>query len=164
MDSRCVYVVDDCDRILFPALSPEPGLSPVCRRSGLLRDSKLLERDFQRPVSPGGSSRAGTPVSPPRLGRKAAFYPLSGALALLRLLFPARYTRSADLLTVGGIYVLAKFFEMFDRSIYDLGHIVSGHTLKDLTAALSAYWGLRMLKLRIPCGEASKRIHSLKVV
>lgn len=90
-------------------------------------------------------------------------YPLVG-VPLIILLFPARYTRTADLLAVGGIYVLAKFFELFDRSIFDLGHIISGHTLKHLTAALSAYWALRMLKLRIPCGEAPKRIYSLKVV
>ena len=90
-------------------------------------------------------------------------YPLLG-VPLIIVLFPASYTRTADLLAVAGIYILAKVFELFDRSIYDLGHIVGGHTLKHLIAALSAYWALRMLKLRVPCGEASKRVFSLKVV
>jgi hypothetical protein len=90
-------------------------------------------------------------------------YPLLG-VPLIIVLFPASYTRTADLLAVAGIYILAKVSELFDRSIYDLGHIVSGHTLKHLIAALSAYWALRMLRLRVPCGEASKRVFSLKVV
>jgi hypothetical protein len=80
-------------------------------------------------------------------------YPLLG-IPLVILLFPASYTRTADLLIVGGIYVLAKVFELFDRPIYDLAHIVSGHTLKHLVAALSAYWALRMLQLRVPNVEA----------
>ena len=83
-------------------------------------------------------------------------YPLLG-VPLIILLFPASYTRTADLLAVGGIYVLAKLFELLDRPIFDLGHVVSGHTLKHLTAALSAYWVLRMLRLRIPCGTAMKK-------
>ena len=83
-------------------------------------------------------------------------YPLLG-VPLIILLFPASYTRTADLLAVGGIYVLAKLFELLDRPIFDLGHVVSGHTLKHLTAAVSAYWALRMLRLRIPCGTAMKK-------
>lgn len=84
-------------------------------------------------------------------------YPLLG-VPLIILLFPASYTRTADLLAAGGIYILAKLFELLDRPIFDLGHFVSGHTLKHLTAALSAYWALRMLQLRVPRGEALKRV------
>ena len=76
-------------------------------------------------------------------------YPLLG-VPLLTILFPASYTRTADFLVVGGIYVLAKVFELLDRPIFELGHVASGHTLKHLTAALSAYWALRMLKRRTP--------------
>lgn len=83
-------------------------------------------------------------------------YPLL-AVPLLILLFPASYTRTVDLLVVGGIYIIAKLFELFDRPIFELGHVVSGHTLKHLIAALSAYWALRMLKLRSPvAGPATK--------
>jgi hypothetical protein len=71
-------------------------------------------------------------------------------LLLLLALFPARYTRGADLLVSLGFYVLAKILEVSDGRIFALGHIVSGHTLKHLAAALSAYWVLRMLRLRRP--------------
>jgi ceramidase len=88
-------------------------------------------------------------------------YPLLG-VPLLIVLFPAKYTRTGDLLTVGGIYVLAKLFELLDHPIFGLGRVVSGHTLKHLVAALSAYWALRMLELRSPmttgASEAARSI------
>jgi hypothetical protein len=71
-------------------------------------------------------------------------------ILLLLLLFPPRYTRGADLVVALGFYALAKVFESCDQQIFALGHIVSGHTLKHLAAAFSAYWILRMLKLRAP--------------
>ena len=36
-----------------------------------------------------------------------------------------------------GLYGLAKVFEALDRPIFDLGHVVSGHTLKHLIAAVA---------------------------
>ena len=71
-------------------------------------------------------------------------------LLLLIALFPPRYTRGADLIVSLGFYGLAKILEAADRPIFSLGGIVSGHTLKHLAAAVSAYWILRMLKLRTP--------------
>jgi hypothetical protein len=71
-------------------------------------------------------------------------------LLLLVALFPPRYTRGADLIISLLIYALAKVFEAADRPIFNLGGIVSGHTLKHVTAAVSAYWILRMLELRAP--------------
>ena len=71
-------------------------------------------------------------------------------LLLLVALFPRRYTRGADLLVSLGIYSVAKIFEAGDRAIFSLGGIVSGHTLKHVAAAVSAYWILRMLRLRKP--------------
>jgi hypothetical protein len=71
-------------------------------------------------------------------------------LFLLVALFPPRYTRGADLITSLLIYALAKVFEAADRPIFNLGGMISGHTLKHITAAVSAYWILRMLKLRAP--------------
>jgi len=65
-------------------------------------------------------------------------------------LFPPRYTRTWDLALALALYALAKLFEVADRSIFSLGGIVSGHTLKHLAAAASAYWILRMLKVRAP--------------
>jgi hypothetical protein len=69
---------------------------------------------------------------------------------LIVLLLPPRYTRSSDLALVAGSYVLAKVLETLDKPIFELGHIVSGHTLKHLAAATAGYWILRMLQKRRP--------------
>lgn len=71
-------------------------------------------------------------------------------LLLLIALFPPRYTRAADFILALAFYAAAKLLEAADRLIFRLGGIVSGHTLKHLAAALSAYWILRMLRLRTP--------------
>jgi hypothetical protein len=73
-------------------------------------------------------------------------------LLLLVALFAPRYTRGADLIVSLGFYGLAKILEAADRQIFALGGIVSGHTLKHIAAAVSAYWVLRMLQLRAPSG------------
>ncbi len=77
------------------------------------------------------------------------FFPLL-ATPLIVLLFPPRYTKGVDIAVALGLYVLAKILEGFDREIFALGRIVSGHTLKHLAAAMAAYWFLRMLRLRLP--------------
>ena len=69
---------------------------------------------------------------------------------LIVLLLPPRYTRSSDLLFVAGFYILAKVLEILDKPIFELGHVVSGHTLKHLAAAMTGYWVLRMLQKRHP--------------
>lgn len=84
-----------------------------------------------------------------------------GSLAVLLLLvalFSPRYTRGSDLIVSLGIYAVAKGFEAVDRNVFDLGGVVSGHTLKHIAAALSAYWVLRMLKLRSPVARAASRV------
>ncbi len=80
----------------------------------------------------------------------AAVQIYAGLVLLLMLLFPARYTRTSDLAVVVGFYVLAKLLETFDRSIFNLGHMVSGHSLKHLAGAAAGYWILRMLQKRQP--------------
>ena len=69
---------------------------------------------------------------------------------LLVLLCPPRYTRGADLAVVAGLYVLAKLLETFDKAVFSWGHILSGHTLKHLAAAMAGFWILRMLQKRRP--------------
>ncbi len=66
----------------------------------------------------------------------------------IALVFPSRYPRGGDLLAAGAIYALAKLAEVLDAQIYAFGHIVSGHTLKHLLAAVSIAWLARMLVLR----------------
>ena len=67
---------------------------------------------------------------------------------LMAWLLPSPYTRGRDLFGAALFYALAKIAETFDSALFDLGHFVSGHTLKHLFGALGAYWLLRMLRLR----------------
>jgi len=76
-------------------------------------------------------------------------------LVLLFTLFPARYTRSLDFVVALAFYGVAKLFEAADKLIFAAGHIVSGHTIKHLFAALSTYWLLRMIRLRAPIHASS---------
>jgi hypothetical protein len=80
-------------------------------------------------------------------------------ILLLVGLFPSRYTRGVDLVAALAIYVFAKIFEAADGSIFALGNIVSGHTLKHIAAAVSVYWILRMLRHRDVL-SAQQRIRS----
>lgn len=83
------------------------------------------------------------------------------AILLLIALFPPRYTRGADFIVSFGIYALAKLFEAADRAVFSLGYIASGHTLKHLTAAISAYWILRMLQVRRPVARPALAANGL---
>ena len=76
-------------------------------------------------------------------------------LLLIVVLFPPRYTRGMDFGVALGIYGVAKLLEVANNFVFALGHIVSGHTLKHVVAAASAYWLLRMLRLRRPIARAS---------
>jgi hypothetical protein len=69
-------------------------------------------------------------------------------ILLLTLLLPPKYTHGADFAVVVGLYLLAKILEESDRQVFAAGHIVSGHTLKHIAAALAGYSILRMLEKR----------------
>jgi hypothetical protein len=69
-------------------------------------------------------------------------------VVLMAWLAPSRYTRGPAIFFVLGWYVLAKLTEHFDRSIYALGHVVSGHSLKHLAAAMAGVAVLQMLRAR----------------
>ena len=77
------------------------------------------------------------------------------AIVAIAALLPSRYTRGADVLVAVAIYAVAKLAEMLDAQVYALGHLVSGHTLKHLLAALAVWWLLRMLQLRRPISPPS---------
>jgi hypothetical protein len=84
------------------------------------------------------------------------FFPLL-AIPLVLLLFPPRYTGAADIWIALVWYGLAKLFEELDGPIYDLtAHTVSGHSLKHLAAAASAWSFLRMLRRRSPAGQEAR--------
>ncbi len=70
------------------------------------------------------------------------------ALLLIAATHPSRYTRGSDIYWVFGAYIAAKLLEYLDREILALGHLVSGHSLKHLAAALAGLVVCRTLMLR----------------
>jgi len=78
-------------------------------------------------------------------------------IVLIVVMFPSGYTRSVGLPAALIFYALAKVFEFLDSTFYNLGQIVSGHTLKHLSAALAVWFILRMLRHRTPTVVASMR-------
>ena len=78
---------------------------------------------------------------------------LYAALAVVAAMFlKPQYTRGSDLAVLAGFYILAKFTETFDKQIFSMGHVVSGHTIKHIAAGVGSYWILRMLQKRRPVG------------
>jgi hypothetical protein len=78
------------------------------------------------------------------------------ALPLMMLLFPPRYSRSAELFVVVLVYGAAKALEHFDQQVWELtSRIVSGHALKHVVAALATWFVLDMLEKR---GRAPLRL------
>lgn len=75
------------------------------------------------------------------------FYGLT-AIPAMALLFKPAYTRAGDLMGVIGWYAAAKILELLDKQIFELGGLLSGHTLKHLAAGMAGYWILRMIKKR----------------
>jgi len=75
------------------------------------------------------------------------FFPGVVLMALFAL-FPARYTHVHYWLIAAGLYALAKVFEFTDYPIYSLGNVLSGHSLKHLSAAAACFVILRHFELR----------------
>ena len=58
-------------------------------------------------------------------------------LVMMAALTPSRYSRAHYIYWVFGWYLLSKFLETCDGEVMGLGHLVSGHTLKHLAAAMA---------------------------
>jgi hypothetical protein len=72
-------------------------------------------------------------------------------IPLLLWLFPARYNHARYYLFMLGWYLLAKLFEFNDALFFDLTQgLISGHSLKHLASAMSAYVAVRLLQKRQP--------------
>jgi hypothetical protein len=69
-------------------------------------------------------------------------------LLMMAILHPSRYTRASDLYFIFGWYVLAKLLESFDALVLAHNHVVSGHTLKHVTAAAAGFVACWMLMRR----------------
>jgi hypothetical protein len=77
---------------------------------------------------------------------------------LVVVLFPSRYSGTGAIAAAALLYGLAKICEWQDASIYSLGHVASGHTLKHLLAGLAGGLILAMLRKRrsrTPSGNPS---------
>ena len=74
-------------------------------------------------------------------------------------LFPHAYTRHGMLWLATIAYVLAKTCEVFDRTIYQFGGVVSGHTLKHLLAGAALMVTINWLRRReLNAAAAEERI------
>lgn len=69
-------------------------------------------------------------------------------LIAIAWLYPSRYTRGNDIYGVFAAYVVAKVLETFDAEVFAMGHLLSGHTLKHVAAAIAGLIVLRMLAVR----------------
>ena len=74
------------------------------------------------------------------------FYPML-IIPLIMFLYPVKGTAIKILLPMIGFYAVAKYFEYGDESLYSLGHLMSGHTLKHLFAALATVSMLNIEKI-----------------
>ena len=88
-----------------------------------------------------------------RLYAWAQFFPLLTIPAMFLLCTP-KYTGTIYWIAAVAIYAIAKVFEHFDGAIFAIGHIVSGHTLKHLTAAAACFAILRYFQTRQPIAGA----------
>lgn len=80
-------------------------------------------------------------------------YAVLQAYAVIGLLFitwmdTSRYTHGENLYWVFAGYAAAKLFETFDRAVYGLSGVISGHSLKHVVAAAAGIFVCRMLLLR----------------
>jgi hypothetical protein len=78
-------------------------------------------------------------------------------LLLMAALHRSRYTRGSDLYFIFGWYLLAKLLEFFDVEVLAHSHLVSGHSLKHVAAAVAGVVACRMLlrrRLAEPAREA----------
>jgi hypothetical protein len=72
------------------------------------------------------------------------------ALPLLFFLYPPKYSGTYYWLIAAALYALAKLLEFYDRAIFGVGSILSGHTLKHLAAAAACVAILGYFQKRRP--------------
>lgn len=70
------------------------------------------------------------------------------ALLLLFLMCSPKYTGTYYWITAAGLFAFAKVFEFSDHAIFSAGYLLSGHTLKHLSAAAACFAILRYFETR----------------
>ena len=83
----------------------------------------------------------------------------SGLLILYMIFFlRSRYSRANRFGWLLAIYALSKVAEFFDREIFEVQQVISGHTIKHLLAAIAVFILAEMLRYRI----SINRVQSMK--
>ena len=131
--------------VAFMALVAAQIVDRIDRRLGLVLLVPLLAVGAASVISWRATEEAGAGNVVP-YGMLQAYAVL--ILLVIALLQPSRYTRGADIYWVFAAYVLAKLFELLDKPLLAVGHLVSGHTLKHIAAAVGGYMVCRMLLRR----------------
>lgn len=80
----------------------------------------------------------------------AVQYGSIGVVLAIALLYRSRYTHGGMIFALAAAYLLAKLAEFYDRQIFALGHVMSGHTAKHLAAAAGIYLLFVALERRRP--------------
>ena len=75
------------------------------------------------------------------------FIPLVAIPVIIWLYRDYRYTDGRMFFWMACFYVCSKLLEYFDEEVFNLlNYLISGHSLKHLTAAIAAFMVLQMLK------------------
>lgn len=131
--------------IAFMSLVSAQVVDRVSVRAGLALLAPLLLLGVASVVYWRATERAGD-------GNVVPYGVLQGTsvvlLAVFALSHPSRYTRGTDIGWVFAGYVVAKLLEAADRQAFAIGHVLSGHTLKHLVAAVAGAVVCRMLARR----------------
>lgn len=80
-----------------------------------------------------------------RLYALVQFYPMI-AIPIIIFMYSTPKAARVDILVIIVLYVVAKFFEHGDAGIFNVGEIISGHSVKHLFASGSILIMLRMVK------------------
>jgi hypothetical protein len=70
------------------------------------------------------------------------------AVPIILWLCPATYTKTEKLYSAMAWYAGAKLYEFLDKNLYSFGHILRGHTLKHIAAAMSCCMILSWIRQR----------------
>lgn len=77
------------------------------------------------------------------------FFPLF-SIPIILLFFKSKYGSTSSYWWLLFTYILAKLFELFDSQTHEIIHIVSGHSIKHICAAVGLYILLKSYKTRKP--------------
>lgn len=152
--STYYHVAPDADRLMWDRLPI--ALSFMALVSALLAERVSVEAGLRSlaPLLVAGAASAiywrwsalhgAENILPYAVVQYGAFAAIVALAAFTR----PHYTRSTDLFVVAAFYAAAKVAEVLDGRIYELGGLLSGHTLKHLLAAVAVCWLARMLERR----------------